>query len=166
MIYKLPDGTRVRVVPDENGAEFETYKFTPTKETLGVERLSGEAMERRIAELTALDAIRFGQQFSAGRQIDRQPAQHTVAELREALTKGHAMTPTQTILVPALKIRAGDVFERHGRERVATSDAQRYGQFSVVIEFDNGNGCVWISIDAEVTVTREVRRRTSWSATA
>ncbi|MFI9123825.1 hypothetical protein ACIGW0_31290 [Streptomyces bikiniensis] len=74
------------------------------------------------------------------------------------------MTPTETRLVPALKIRAGDVFDRHGRTRTATSDAHRLGLGSVVVGIEGGE--CYFPLKAEIYVTRPVERRTSWPATA
>jgi hypothetical protein len=69
MIYKIStDGTRVRTTPlgDEAGTvEFEKLRFG---ETLSVVYLKGEEAERRIAELIALDAIRFATVYGAGPQ--------------------------------------------------------------------------------------------------
>ncbi|MGW0468271.1 hypothetical protein ACWDX6_23845 [Streptomyces sp. NPDC003027] len=79
------------------------------------------------------------------------------------------MDPTtgivQDVTVTALNIRRGDVFTRHRRQRTATHDACRHGQFSVVVEFEGG-GVVYLPINAEIVVTRVVRRRATWSATA
>ncbi|MEU1037638.1 hypothetical protein [Streptomyces sp. NPDC005907] len=77
MIYKLMDGTRVRVVPlrgeAEGTYEFETYRFTPAPEALrvtdSVEYLSGADAEERIAALRIADAIRFGRVFGGGTQL-------------------------------------------------------------------------------------------------
>ncbi|MFB7823817.1 hypothetical protein [Streptomyces hydrogenans] len=76
----------------------------------------------------------------------------------------------QTLTIPAREIRAGDVFTRHSRTRVALHDAQRHGRSSVVVEFDSGAGgigCVWITADAEITVVRDMKGlRCNASATA
>ncbi|MFE5828681.1 hypothetical protein ACFQ8W_00165 [Streptomyces sp. NPDC056508] len=74
------------------------------------------------------------------------------------------MTPTETRLIPVLQIRAGDVFERHGCTRIATSDAHRLGQGSVVVGIEGGE--CYFPLNAEIYVTRLAGRRTSWSATA
>lgn len=73
MIYKLMDGTRVRVVPmrgeNEGTYEFETYHFTPTKVTDSVEYLSGEDARERIAALSIANGIRFGVEYGGGPQL-------------------------------------------------------------------------------------------------
>ncbi|MFF3140849.1 hypothetical protein ACFVRU_03695 [Streptomyces sp. NPDC057927] len=66
MIYKLPDGTRVRTTRDGDFVGFETYRYRPMKQIVGMERLTGEAAEKRITELAVGDWIRFGMVYGAG----------------------------------------------------------------------------------------------------
>jgi hypothetical protein len=66
MIYKLSDGTRVRVTHDDEVTQFETYQFTPEKRVISVERLTGDEAERRLSELTILDGFRFAREFGGG----------------------------------------------------------------------------------------------------
>ncbi|MEU1254840.1 hypothetical protein ABZ445_16330 [Streptomyces chartreusis] len=68
MIYKLLDGTRVRVtrvsVADVGEfLTFQSYRFTPEKEILNTEILTGEAAERRLSEVYIADAMRFAREF-------------------------------------------------------------------------------------------------------
>ena len=70
----------------------------------------------------------------------------------------------QTLTIPALQIRAGDIFTRHRREHVAADDAHHHGQFTVIVGIEGGE--IYFSVRDTVTVTREVRRRSTWSATA
>jgi hypothetical protein len=65
VIYKLSDGTRVRVKSTENDGEyeFETYVFEPAKRTINVTRRAGTDAQEAISSLYVADAIRFGQQY-------------------------------------------------------------------------------------------------------
>jgi hypothetical protein len=100
MIYKLMDGTRVRVRHADDGTtEFETYRFTPEKETLSVVYLHGEEARKRIRDLVILDAIRFGKEFGADpSRIRRQPrlSYRAVVGLASALT----VTALAVVLYP------------------------------------------------------------------
>jgi hypothetical protein len=64
----------------------------------------------------------------------------------------------QTLTVNARDVRRGDVFERHGKTRTARRDACREGQFTIRIETEDC-GAVYVSQDAQITVTRRVLRR-------
>ncbi|MEU3986135.1 hypothetical protein AB0F77_39770 [Streptomyces sp. NPDC026672] len=69
MIYKLSDGTRVRTrhMGDDSGTvEFERYRYTPEKETLSVTYLEGREAADYLLTLSALDNIRFVQQYGRG----------------------------------------------------------------------------------------------------
>lgn len=63
---------------------------------------------------------------------------------------------TQTVTVPARDIRAGDVFERHGRTRTATGAAGwgPYGSSCIPVQ----GGEVYFPEGAEIDVRRAVRR--------
>ncbi|MFD5160992.1 hypothetical protein ACFWMJ_23435 [Streptomyces hawaiiensis] len=76
MIYKLMDGTRVRVVAlrgeNEGTYEFETYHVepgtVPQRVTDSVEYLSGDDARNRVAALTIADGIRFMRVYGGGPQ--------------------------------------------------------------------------------------------------
>jgi hypothetical protein len=71
VIYKLMDGTRVRVVAlrgeNEGTYEFETYHFepgtVPQRVTDSVEYLSGDDARDRVATLSVADGIRFMREY-------------------------------------------------------------------------------------------------------
>lgn len=72
------------------------------------------------------------------------------------------MTPitgiVQDVTVDAINVLAGDVFTRHGRTFTARFNARHEGRFTARIETEGG-GVVYLSTDAELTVSRVVRRR-------
>ncbi|MFE0326275.1 hypothetical protein ACFW08_05600 [Streptomyces sp. NPDC058960] len=136
MIYKLTDGTRVRTTRDGDVVEFETYRFTPEKETLSVERLSGEEAKTRIATLVVADAIRFAQQYGARAAVNA--------------------SQTQQLHITARDIRAGDVFVLHGHVRTAADSTWPTAlRGHVHVRFADGGDAV-IPADRPITVTRQV----------
>ncbi|MEV5319107.1 hypothetical protein AB0K92_15875 [Streptomyces sp. NPDC052687] len=131
MIYKLPDGTRVRTTRDGDVVEFETYRFTPEKETLSVERLAGDEAEKRIAELYVLDAIRFAEQYGG-----RPPT-----------------TKATELHITAREIRHGDIFLLHGHVRTSHGGAWPAQSGHVHLQFVGGGDAV-LPADKPVTVRR------------
>ncbi|MGW1547461.1 hypothetical protein [Streptomyces sp. NPDC002346] len=83
MIYKLSDGIRVRVTREGDVTQFETYRFTPEKEVVSIETLTGDEAENLIRWLTVQDAIRFVRVFGSGPSA-------VVAQLHDA---GEDMVP-------------------------------------------------------------------------
>jgi hypothetical protein len=131
VIYKPGDGTRVRVTSEGDALRFETYRYTPLKETLSVEVLSGEEAKDRLAVLKVADGIRFAREYG-GRPIVNLP---------------------QTLDVTARQIRPGDIFVLHTHLRVAATPAFPTANHHVHIRFVGGGDAV-IGADYPLTVTR------------
>lgn len=65
-IFKLEDGTRVRVVGHADGSlDYEVYGFFPQKVTTATGTLTGEEASQYHAALTVADGLRFARQFGA-----------------------------------------------------------------------------------------------------
>lgn len=71
MIYKLEDGTRVRVIRDGDDIEYEVYRFTTEKETVRRGRLTGDAARDYTNALTVADALRFARQYGARPSVNQ-----------------------------------------------------------------------------------------------
>jgi len=108
MIYKLSDGTRVRVTPDGDVTQFETYQFTPEKRVIGVERLTGGEAERRLSELTILDGFRFAREFGGGSERLAHTGRPSRTPFRAAAVTAGAATVLALAAVLAQPHSAGE----------------------------------------------------------
>jgi hypothetical protein len=71
MVYKLEDGTRVRVVQDGDDVTYEVYRFISEKETVRQGRLTGDEARAYVSALTVADALRFARQYGTRASVDQ-----------------------------------------------------------------------------------------------
>lgn len=71
MIYKLEDGTRVRLTNTADGVDYEVYHFEPEKVVTETGRMTGEQASTYRSALVLADALRFARQYGGRPLVNR-----------------------------------------------------------------------------------------------